>query len=149
MPLLNYTTEVAASRTIGAVHALLVEAGARAIQTEYSNVGIPTSVAFAMETAFGLRYFSLPVNSKRVEAVLRRDQHVAPRYKTPEQAERVAWRIVKDWLEAQVAIIRTEMVTLDQVMLPYMRGDNGQTVYEVYRDQQLALPASPNDGKEA
>ena len=31
------------------------------------------------------------------------------------------------------------MVTLDQVMLPYMQGDNGQTVYELYRDQQLAL----------
>lgn len=140
MPLLNYTTEVPASRSIGAVQALLVEAGARAIQTEYDNVGTPTGLAFLMETAYGPRHFSLPVNAPRVESVLRR-QRVAPRYQTPQHAERVAWRIMKDWLEAQVAIIRTEMVTLDQVMLPYMRGDNGLTVYEVYRDQQLALPA--------
>jgi hypothetical protein len=44
-------------------------------------------------------------------------------------------------VEAQLAIIRTEMVTLDQVMLPYMRGDSGQTMYELYVNQQLALPS--------
>lgn len=141
MPLLNYTTTVPVARTIGAVQALLVEAGARAIQTEYDDVGRPTSIAFAIETAYGKRYFQLPVSAERVEAVLGRDR-IEGRYKTPEHAERVAWRIVKDWLEAQLAIIRTEMVTLDQVMLPYMRSDNGLTVYEVYRDQQLALPAA-------
>lgn len=141
MPLLNYTTSVPVARTIGAVQALLVEAGARAIQTDYDPVGAPVSIAFAVETPFGQRFFALPVNANRVQAVLKRDKSVQPRFKTPEHAERVAWRIVKDWMEAQVAIIKTEMVTLDQVMLPYMRGDNGQTVYEVYRDQQLALPA--------
>jgi len=88
----------------------------------------------------GPRTFVLPVNSGRVEAVLKRDKAPA-RYSTPEHAERVAWRIVKDWVEAQLAIIRTEMVTLDQVMLPYMRGEDGQTVYELYVNRQLALPA--------
>lgn len=140
MPLLNYTTAVPVARTIGAIQGLLVEAGARAIQTEYDDVGRPTSIAFAIETAYGKRFFALPVQASRVETVLKRDK-VQPRYSTPEHAERVAWRIVKDWLEAQLAIIRTEMVTLDQVMLSYMRSDNGLTVYEVYRDQQLALPA--------
>ena len=70
-----------------------------------------------------------------------------PRYSTPEHAERVAWRIVKDWLEAQLAIIRTEMVTLDQVMLPYMVGDEGHTVYELYRDRQLALGTGDRRGE--
>jgi hypothetical protein len=32
------------------------------------------------------------------------------------------------------------MVTFDQVMLPYMVDADGKTVYELYRDQQLALP---------
>lgn len=142
MALLNYTTTVPVARTIGTVQGLLVEAGARRIQTEYDHVGTPTNIAFAVETAYGLRYFTLPVQASRVTAVMKRDRTVPPRYKTPEQGERVAWRIVKDWLEAQLAIIKTEMVTLDQVMLPYMRADNGQTTYELYRDQQLALPAA-------
>lgn len=140
MPLLNYTTAVPASRTIGQVQGLLVEAGARKIMTEYDDVGRAEGVAFTIQTALGERSFLLPVNSSRVEVVLAR-QRVSPRYCTPEHAERVAWRIVKDWLEAQLAIINTEMVTLDQVMLPYMANPDGRTMYELYRDQQLALPA--------
>lgn len=140
MPLLNYTTTVAVGRTIGQIQGLLVEAGARQVMTEYDDVGRAMGIAFAVQTAHGPRTFVLPVNSGRVEAVLKRDK-VPARYSTPEHAERVAWRIVKDWVEAQLAIIRTEMVTLDQVMLPYMRGEDGQTIYELYVNRQLALPA--------
>ncbi len=145
MPLLNYTTTVPVNRTIGHIQGLLVEAGARQIMTEYDNVGRPTGIAFAVETIHGVRTFVLPVMASRVEAVLKRDK-VKPSFATPEHAERVAWRIVKDWLEAQLAIIRTEMVTLDQIMLPYMRGDTGQTMYELYVNQQLALPAGDPRG---
>lgn len=138
--LLNYTTTVPVGRTIGQVQGLLVEAGARQVMTSYDDVGRATGIAFAVQTALGVRTFILPVNSDRVESVLKRDR-VPPRYSTPEHAERVAWRIMKDWVEAQLAIIRTEMVTLDQVMLPYMRAGDGRTIYELYVDQQLALPA--------
>lgn len=141
MPLLNYTTSVPVNRTVGQVQGLLVEAGARRIATEYDDVGRTVGIGFGVETALGPRTFVLPVNADWVETVLERDR-VARRYRSPEHAERVAWRIVKDWLEAQLAIIRTEMVTLDQVMLPYMRGDDGRTVYELYVDQQLALPSA-------
>jgi hypothetical protein len=144
MPLLNYTTSVPVGRTIGQIQGLLVEAGARQVMTEYDPVGRATGIAFAVETAHGARTFVLPVNSVRVEAVLKRDK-VPNRFATPEHAERVAWRIVKDWVEAQLAIIRTEMVTLDQVMLPYMRSGSGQTMYELYLNQQLALPAGSED----
>jgi hypothetical protein len=140
MPLLNYTTTVTTNRTIGQVQGLLVESGARQIMTEYDDVARPVGIAFSVETAHGMRQFVLPVKAARVEAVLRRDAKVPQRFQTPEHAERVAWRIVKDWLEAQLAIISTEMVTLDQVMLPYMRNADGKTTYELYLDQQLALP---------
>lgn len=140
MPLLNYTTTVTAGRTIGQVQGLLVEAGASKIMTEYDEVGRANGIAFTVRTAFGERSYMLPVNSERVFAVLCREK-VSPRYQTPEHAERVAWRIVKDWLEAQLAIIHTEMVTLDQVMLPYMASEGGRTVYELYVErEQKALP---------
>ena len=140
MALLNYTTTVPVSRTIGQIQGLLVEAGARSILTNYDTVGRPVGIAFAVETIVGLRQFTLPVAVHRVEAVLKREK-VPPRYRTPEQAERVGWRILKDWVEAQLAIIRTEMVTLDQVMLPYMHGGDGRTVWELFSDHQLALGA--------
>lgn len=141
MALLNYSTTVPVSRTIGQVHALLVEAGARQIMTTYSDVGTPTGVSFAIVIADGSRAFTLPVQVERVAAVLKRDRKVPPRYKTPEQAERVGWRIVKDWLEAQLALLKTEMVTFEEIMLPYMRSADGTTMYELYVRGQLAQPA--------
>jgi len=140
MPILNYTTSVATNRTVGQIQGLLVEAGARAIMAEYDDVGNTTGMSFAVITPFGKQGYTLPVRTERVLAVLQRDK-VARRYCTPEHAERVAWRILKDWIEAQLALLRTEMVTLDQVMLPYMRTSDGKTVYELYLDDRLALPA--------
>lgn len=137
MPLLNYTTTVPVNRTIGNVQALLVEAGARSVSTNYDEAGRTVGMVFAVQTAYGMRQFVLPVKADRVLAVLKADK-VPPKYLTPEHAERVAWRIVKDWLEAQLALIRAEQASLDQVMLPYMTDGNG-TVYELYVDRQLAL----------
>jgi hypothetical protein len=141
-PLLNYTTEVSIPRTVEQVQKLLVKAGARQITASYDEEGLPSGIAFGVETEYGLRTFALPVNADRVHAVLKA-QRVQPRYATREHAARVAWRIVKDWIEAQLAIVETETVTLDEVMLPYMHAEvGGRTVYEIYRDNQLALPAA-------
>ena len=143
MPLLNYTTTVPVSRSIADVHKALVKAKARAIQTEYDDDGAPSSVAFSVDTAYGLRFFTLPVNAERVWRILQRDPKVKNAQATMEHAHRVAWRIVKDWLEAQLAILEAGMVTFDQVMLPYMHAEGKVTMYEMYCDRQLALPAGP------
>lgn len=137
MPLLNYTTSVSVSRTMGEIHKLLVEAGARQIMTEYDADGRAVGVAFSAITDSGPRSFLLPVDIDRVLLVLKR-QKVQSRFQTPEHAERVGWRIVKDWLEAQLAIIKTEMVSLDQVMLPYLRTEDGRTVYDLYLEHEIA-----------
>lgn len=138
MPLLNYTTTVPASRTVAQITEILARSGAQQILTRYDG-GRAVGVAFAIEAPHGLANYTLPVDVAAVAQVMRRD--APPRFKTPEQAERVAWRIMKDWIEAQIALISTRMVSFDQVMLPYMATASGQTVYEVYRDQQLALTA--------
>lgn len=145
MPILNYTTEVPIARTIGQVQGLLVEAGARSIVVEYDGEGEVSGVAFAVDGPFGRQAYTLPVHAERVLKVLEKDR-VPPRYRTPQHAARVAWRILKDWVEAQLALLSTEMVTLDQVMLPYMHIDiEGRTVYELYLDRQLALPSGEHE----
>ncbi len=140
MPILNYTTKIEAAKTAGEMQTLLAKAGASAVAMQFGNGGRPTAIAFTARTPFGEREFTLPVHVDKVLAVLLK-QRVARSLATFEQAERVAWRIVKDWVEAQLAIIQTEMVTIDQVMLPYMRnGEGGETVFEQYQaGQQLLL----------
>lgn len=136
MPLKDYTTSVPVGRTIGQISGLLVEAGARRVMTEYDDHGLPQGMGFTIQTPYGEQAFHLPVHPAKVKAVLLRDR-VAPHYSTDEHAARVAWRILRDWIDAQVAIVRTEMVTLDQVMLPYAHAGDGSTVYELYQASQL------------
>ena len=137
MPILNYTTEVAASRTVGQIQDILAKAGAAQILAEYDR-GRVIALSFTVITPTGPQAFTLPVRPEQVRAVLLR-QKVQPRYQTLEHAERVGWRIVLDWIKAQLAIIQTEMVTLDEVMLPYMRAQDGTTMYDRYLEHGQRL----------
>jgi len=139
MPLLNYTTTINATKTAGELQTKLAKAGAHHVAIAYEQ-GDPVGLTFTIDTLHGVRSFSLPVDAQAVQKVLNR-QGVPLKYRSIEQAERVAWRILKDWLEAQLAIIETQMVTLDQVMLPYMVDNTGQTVYDLYVGRQLELGA--------
>lgn len=102
MPLLNYTTKVPASRTINEIQKMLAVAGARQVLTEFGPSGKPVAIAFAIETQHGEHQYHLPADVAAVAQVMKSDD-TPNHYRTPEQAERVAWRIIKDWLEAQLA----------------------------------------------
>lgn len=135
MPLLNYTTKVDVYTTLGAIQGQLVKHGARKIMQDYDEQGRITSLSFLIETPGGARGIKLPANVDAVLAVLHRQKVKCDR----EQAERVAWRIVKDWVEAQMAILESEMVQIDEIFLPYMVDGTGQTVFQAYRSNQLML----------
>lgn len=138
MPLLNYTTKVDVHTTLGAIQGQLVKHGARKIMQDYDDAGHITSLSFMIETPLGMRGVRLPANVDAVHKVLARQKVKCDR----DQAERVAWRIVKDWVEAQMAILESEMVQMDEIFLPYMLTSVGQTVYQAYSGNPLML-----DGK--
>lgn len=135
MPLLNYTTKINVYTTLGEIQAQLVKHGARKIMQDYDDAGRLAALTFAIDTPTGVRVIRLPANVDAVHKVLTRQKVKCDR----EQAERVAWRIVKDWVEAQMAILESEMVQLDEIFLPYMVNDKGQTLFEAYRNNQLRL----------
>lgn len=142
MPLLNYTTKVDVYATLGAIQGQLVKHGAKKIMQDYDNDGHITALSFMVDTPAGPRGIRLPANVDAVYAVLIRQKVKCDR----EQAERVAWRIVKDWVEAQMAILESEMVQMDEIFLPYMLNNTGQTVFEAYRNNQLALGGGASSG---
>lgn len=133
MPILNYTTSVSVERSVAEIQKKLVKASASAILSEYEN-GVISHISFKVKTEHGDISFRLPANIDGVFAALRRDNKAIKR----EQANRVAWRIVKDWVEAQLAIIEAGMATLPQVFLPYAQTRNG-TVYECF--ERGGMPA--------
>lgn len=135
MPLLNYTTKVNTYTTLGEIQAQLVKHGAKKIMQDYDDQGHITALTFLINTPSGPRGVRLPANVDAVHKVLTRQKIKCDR----EQAERVAWRIVKDWVETQMAILESEMVQMDEIFLPYMVNNNGQTLFEAYRNNQLLL----------
>lgn len=46
------------------------------------------------------------------------------------QAIRTAWRVIRDWVEAQLALVEINMVTVPQVFLPYAIMRDGKTLSE-------------------
>lgn len=150
MPLKDYTTKIDAAKTAGEVQTILAKAGATGVAMQYED-GEPVALAFTARTPFGMREFTVPADWQAVQRVLRR-QKVAPALQTEEHARRVAWRITKDWVEAQLAIIQTEMVTIDQVMLPYMKTDHPTdarqvTVFEAYQENQRLMIENGRDAE--
>lgn len=129
MPLLNYTTVIAPQKTVMEIQALLAKGGASAIMANYDKEGNIIALSFQLTTDEGTVAFKLPTAWQPVLETLKR-QGVSRNLQTPEQALRVAWRITKDWVAAQLAIIETRMVTTTQVFLPYAITRNGQTVFE-------------------
>lgn len=147
MPLLNYTTTVPVARSAAKVQALLVKGGARGIAFTYDDEPALIGMSFVVRTAYGDQTYSLPANVDRVRSVLLR-QRVPARYSTVEHAARVAWRILQDWIAAQLALIETETVGLDQIMLPYAHTDaQGTTVYERFVEQRTATAAIEAGGR--
>lgn len=134
----NYSTTVPALKSIREIQDILVAHGAKHILMDYDQ-GEPIGIAFITATPHGDIPFRLPANIDRVQAVLNKQRVRTTVNK--DFACRVAWRILKDWTRAQMAILETEMVTIDQVFLPYMQiGEKGKTLYEVMLDHHLQLP---------
>jgi hypothetical protein len=137
---LNYTTSVPVNRSITEVQKILAKAGASSVQIEYVETQ-PIGVGFTLRTPHGRRSFLLPVDVPAMHTLLAADAaagKIRRAYGTPEHAARVAWRVIKDWLEAQLALIDARMAALDQVMLPYLLVDEDRTLYAAYRDQERA-----------
>lgn len=138
MPLLNYTTKVPVYRSIQEIQKALVKAGASSIMQDFDDEGAVCALAFKINLDGQEISFRLPSETRAVLEVMRQDG--TPRsLLTEEHAQRVAWRIIKDWVEAQMAIVQTKMVTLPQVFLPYAVNHKGQTLYQVVAENPQLL----------
>jgi predicted SpoU family rRNA methylase len=115
MPLANYTTSVEAAKTVGEIQHILVAHGAREILLNYGDDGVIESLSFIVNTAYGNMPIKLPVSIEPVLKVMQRDSKIPNHLCNKEQAVRVAWRILKDWVRAQMAILETDMVRLEQI----------------------------------
>lgn len=137
--LLNYTTEIPATRTAAEIMGMLAKHDAKSVRIEFDSNGVAEALSFQIETNTGILLpICLPINANAVLQVLIR-QRVERRYQNKEQAIRIAWRIVKDWVEAQLAILETEMVTMEEIFLPYLLVAGSKTLYQSIADTKFQI----------
>lgn len=129
MAILNYTTSIDADKTINEIAKCLVAHGADKIVTDYSE-GLPCAVTFCLTVDGNMVAFSLPANYDGVLQSMKKDRKVPGRLCTKEQALRVSWRIIKDWVEAQMALVEAKLADTAEVFLPYAVTKQGNTLYK-------------------
>lgn len=147
------TTTISTGQTAAEIQELLGRGGARRVVSEYEDgdvVAISFSVMVLVEGSGATRevLFRLPVRWESYLAVMvraRTEKMRGSRGRTRapidrEQAKRTAWRVAKTWLEAQLALVASEMASIQEVMLPYLvQGADGQTLYERLESQGFKL----------
>jgi hypothetical protein len=129
MPILNYTTTIDAQKTCGEIFSMLGKKGARRITSDYDDDGLVKSIEFIVNiNGFEVR-FLLPANYEGVLATLKK-QKVTGKYLEKRHVINVTWRIIKDWIEAQMALIESQQADFATVFLPYAIMKNNKTVSE-------------------
>lgn len=138
MGLLNHTTKIDANKTASEITKCLSSHGASAIMTDYKD-GVLSAISFAIEVNGQKIGFRLPCDWKPVYTIItkgKKNPHWDEARKRKWvsdwelQAVRTSWRIVKDWVEAQMALVETQMASTQQVFLPYAVMRDGRTLSE-------------------
>lgn len=147
MALKNYTSQVSASRSISHIEDVLVGHGASQVLKKYDGKGRVSAVAFIIAIEGVEMPFKLPARVAECEKVLR------SRLKKPTsetfrriaaQSERTAWKIISDWVDAQMAMVELAQINVMEVFLPYVYdAANDRTYYQVLEARGLGklLPA--------
>jgi hypothetical protein len=143
------TTEIPVQRSVGGILDMLAAAGAVSINQEFSS-GQVSAIRFSLAIGSNIQWFDLPCRIEPILKLIKGQQSYRSRKSDAdlrEQAARVAWRQLYAWVEAQLAMIQTQMVRTDEVFFPYLcSGPTGPTMFSAYLDAQKLLPA-PKEAK--
>lgn len=122
----NVTTSVPAEKTIGEIQAMLAKIRASALMIEYTD-GQPAAIFFKLTRGDHELNFRLPSNWQGILEAMKRER-VTRSLQNPEQAKRVAWRVTREWLRAQLTLIEAGAASIEEVMLPWAISNDGTTV---------------------
>lgn len=146
----NYTTEIPTDRTVAEIQKLLAENGATGIAFEYDGQGNLTALFFRIEYQGKQLPFRLPAKPNEVYQTLFANMQYQniEQYKIQrmEKATRIAWRICKLWLEAQLTHVNLGQAKIQEVFLPYLVLEDNKTLYERMENSQFLLPTPAATG---
>lgn len=130
MPIKNYTTSIDSTKTFSEIQHILAKNGANSAGGFYRE-GKPIHVSFSFSIGDSVFNYRIQPN---VDGVLNTmiEDGLAKKYLNEDHAVNVAWRITKDWIDAQMAIVRAGAASIPEVFMPYTIDSKGLTMFEVF-----------------
>jgi len=132
----NYSTSIKPEKTIMEIEKMLSEFGAKKIMKEYDNKRRPVLLAF-MVGIENQREIPIKLGVKIPQILMTFDEEIEkgllPKHYSGdvEKAFKVGWRILKDWVYAQLTKIRLHQAKPLEVFLGFVYDDiRGETFYE-------------------
>jgi len=143
------TTKMPVEKTVADIQMILGRYGACGVMTQFKD-GEVEAVFFKVLFLGKEVPFRLPCRWEPIEKEFRSrvkkwpistNENVLVKEKEiRDQAKRVAWRQILRWVEAQMALVETDMVKVQEVFLPYIQTNiEGQTLFDKIENNGLKL----------
>lgn len=138
----NYTSSISADKSVLFIERKLVQHNAKQILKEYGPDARLAAICFMIPINGHDIPFKLPANIAKCEEVLLASLSPRARPETikrvSKQAERTAWKILSDWVEAQMAMIELAQVEILEVFLAYVFDNQKQrTFFEGLKEKKF------------
>jgi hypothetical protein len=152
MAIKNYTSDRPTERIFAELQETLRTHGAKQISYDYGDDGKIHGVQFVIKINDRFIPVKLPAWVEIAQAVLKQQwdegiiSHKRGKENTYgyEQAYRVAWRNILDWVQAQMALLEIGMAKMEEVFLPYMQDRQGVTFFERMEQRGFLLEGGKN-----
>ena len=151
MAVKNIHTQIASEKTISEIIRILAQFGAKKILQDLDDNTNVIGISFVIEPAPDMRIpIKLPMKVEKARAIIEaavRERKLPKKFlKEPyrtDQAMRVGWRIIKDWVHSQLSLVLMNYAEPVEIFLPYVYDvKSDKTVFEQMlegRLKQMAL----------
>lgn len=137
----NYTTEIAADKSISQIENILVEMGAGKIAKDYRE-GKLLSISFSIKSGENDIPYRLPGNVDGVYRIFKDGRSLtgSQAINLYKQAERTAWKNVREWCQLQAIMVKLQQVEPMEVFLPYMFSmEKQKTAFQLMKEGGFKL----------
>lgn len=148
----NFSTKIDSFKTIAEIEKLLTTNGAKGIMKEFTPDAKIKLIYFMINTKHGDITYKLPCDGERIRQTLiklKREKKIKitmPKAQSLDHATNVGWRILKDWLYAQISLINIEQTSFEEIFLPYaFDPKTGQTLFEKIKNSNYAMLTDGNN----
>lgn len=155
MAVRNYTTQIDTAKTLMEIETILVKFGAQGIYKEYQGTKINGLMFFLIKDGQKIP-FKIPMSIEKSRTVISKavnEGKLSRKYLSEplrsEQAERVCWRIIKDWVDSQLSLLELNFADATEILLPYAYDYSEQkTLYQKFVENKSKYLALENKQEE-